>query len=732
MATVAALLSLDAASPATPQRPDPFAQLNPQQRAAVLHGNSPLLVLAGAGSGKTLTLAARVVRLVLDGADPQRLLLLTFSRRAAQEMVQRAGRLLHSALGLRATQAAPVLPWAGTFHAIGAHLLRQYAAPIGLSPNFSILDRSDAEDLLGLLRQQLGLADTRKPTHKRFPLKATCLAIYSRTVNRQLPLAQVLEEDFPWCADGHDALKTLFRAYANEKLDQHALDYDDLLLAWHQMLADPALCQHMAARFDHLLVDEYQDTNRLQASILQRLKPSGQGLTVVGDDAQAIYSFRGAEVGNILGFAQQYGPAACTITLDRNYRSTQPILDASNAVIALAAQRHPKQLWTDRASSQRALLVSVANEMDQARWVADTVLAQREDGLTLKQQAVLARTGHHTAALELELARRNIPFVKFGGLKFLEATHIKDVLSLLRWAQNPRHRLAGFRVAQLLPGMGPAHARRLVDALGHAADVPAALQAFLPPPNTQSEWTTLTLLMAKLHANTAYTAAAAATVQSPATAGWPDELAAVLAWYAPHLQRLHADTSAVRQLDLDQLQRLASGFSSRERFLTDLTLDPPEATSDQSGPPHRDEDYLILSTIHAAKGQEWDAVTVLNVVDGCMPADLATGSAAAVAEERRLLYVAMTRARQHLALMVPLRFHVSQQHHAGDRHLYGGLSRFIPPAVAALFERVAPSLPSTQAAPDLALLTAATDPPPWPNKAAPATGIGHQLRALWD
>ena len=730
MATVAALVPIDAPPcPASAPRADPFAQLNPQQRAAVQHGNSPLLVLAGAGSGKTLTLAARVARLVLDGADPQRLLLLTFSRRAAQEMVQRAGRLLHAALGLRATQAPPVLPWAGTFHAIGARLLRQYAAPIGLDPQFSILDRSDAEDLLGLLRQQLGLA----ATHKRFPLKATCLAIYSRTVNRQVPLQQVLAEDFPWCADGHDALKTLFRAYADEKLGQHALDYDDLLLAWHQMLEGAALCQHIAARFDHLLVDEYQDTNRLQASILQRLKPGGQGLTVVGDDAQAIYSFRAAEVGNILGFAQAYGAAASTITLERNYRSTQPILDASNAVIALAAQRHPKQLWTTRASSQRVLLVSVADEMDQARWVADQVLAQREGGLRLKQQAVLARTGHHTAALELELARRNIPFVKFGGLKFLEATHVKDVLSLLRWAQNPRHRLAGFRVAQLLPGMGPAHARRLVDVVGQATDAPTALQAFAPPPNARSEWQTLALLMASLHANTA----AAAAGQRRSATGWPDELATALAWYAPHLQRLHTDTATVRQLDLDQLQHLAAGFASRERFLTDLTLDPPEATSDQSGPPHQDEDYLILSTIHAAKGQEWDAVTVLNVVDGCMPADLATGSAAAVAEERRLLYVAMTRARQHLALMVPLRFHVSQQHHAGDRHLYGGLSRFIPPAVAALFERVGPGHPNTLASPGpalpaAALQAAATDVLPWPGDGALGTGIGRQLRAIWD
>jgi DNA helicase-2/ATP-dependent DNA helicase PcrA len=674
---------------------DPFANLNPQQQAAVAHGRAPLLVLAGAGSGKTLTLAARVARLVLDGADPNRLLLLTFSRRASQEMAQRAGRVLHQALGLRATQAPPVLPWAGTFHAIGARLLREYAPSIGLPEHFSIIDRGDAEDLMAWMRQQQGLAAMRK----RFPLKATCLSIYSRCVNRQVPLAEVLREDFPWCAEWHDDLKALFRAYAAEKLGQHTLDYDDLLLAWHQMLGDAGLAAHLGARFDQVLVDEYQDTNRLQAGILQRLKPDGCGLTVVGDDAQAIYSFRAAEVGNILGFAAQFGTAARVITLDRNYRSTQPILDASNAVIALAPERHAKTLWCDRPSAQRPLLVTVVDELAQARWVADHVLAQREGGLRLKQQAVLFRTGHHSAALELELARRNIPFVKFGGLKFLEAAHIKDFLAFLRWAQNPRCRLAGFRVAQLLPGFGPAQARRLLDAVAAAEQPAQAIQDFVPPAAGRVDWHALAALLAVLQTGQRTTAnPPASTAASTATkpdepaaqpVPWPGELDAVLAWYAPHLRRLYSEDAPVRQLDLDQLQRLAAGTPSRERFLTDLTLDPPEATSDESGPPLQDEDYLILSTIHSAKGQEWNAVTVLNVVDGCMPADLATGSAAAIAEERRLLYVAMTRAKQHLALIVPLRFHVSQQHHLGDRHLYGGLSRFIPPAVAALFERVA-------------------------------------------
>ena len=671
--------------------PDPFATLNEQQRAAVMHGDAPLLVLAGAGSGKTLTLAARVARLVLDGADPNRLLLLTFSRRAAQEMARRAGRLLHQALGLRATQGPPQLPWAGTFHAVGARLLREQAGAIGLAEDFGILDRGDAEDLIALVRQAQGWAATRT----RFPLKGTCLAIYSRTLNRQVPLAQVLQEDFPWCAAWHDELKALFRAYAAEKQAQHLLDYDDLLLAWHQMLADVGLAARLGERFAHVLVDEYQDTNRLQAAILQRLKPDGRGLTVVGDDAQSIYAFRAAEVGNILGFARQFGDAARTVLLERNYRSTQTILDASNAVIALAEQRHAKTLWTDRHGGERPRLVTVADEMDQARWVADSVLEQREQGLALKQQAVLFRTGHHSAALELELTRRNIPFVKFGGLKFLEAAHVKDLLAVLRWAQNPRGALAGFRVALLVPGIGPAAARRLLDAMAAAPDPSTALRAWVPPPAAVADWAALVDLLTALRSD---------------AVPWPAELDAVLAWYQPHLQRLHADDATVRLLDLEQLQRLAGAQGSRERFLTELTLDPPEATSDESGPPHLDEDYLILSTIHAAKGQEWNAVTILNVIDGCLPADLATGSAAAVAEERRLLYVAMTRAKQQLQLMVPLRFHVGQQHRLGDRHLYGALSRFIPPEVAHCFDRVGPSAVATADLGAAASLPRATQP----------------------
>ncbi len=660
-------------------RPDVFAALNPQQRDAVEHGldggaptaiPGPLLVIAGAGSGKTLTLASRVARLVLAGADPQRILLLTFSRRAAQEMQRRVGRLLHQALGFASTQRAPRLHWAGTFHAIGARLLREYAAQIGLAENFTIQDRGDSEDLMGLVRHDLDLAGTKN----RFPLKATCLAIYSRVLNSQAPLAEVLRDVFPWCLPWEDELKRLFRGFVAEKQHQCVLDYDDLLLYWSQMLQDDALAAHVSARFDHVLVDEYQDTNRLQAAILLALKPDGRGLTVVGDDAQSIYAFRAAELRNLLDFPQCFTPPARVVTLERNYRSTQPILAASNGVIELAAQRFGKQLWSDQASSQRPSLVTVADESAQAGWVADQVLRHREGGVALKAQAVLFRTSHHSAALELELTRRNIPFVKFGGLKFLEAAHVKDLLSVLRWAQNPRHRMAGLRVAQLVPGVGTASAKRLLDAMGGAADPATALQDFRPPRSAAADWPRL--------------AATLDTLRHPALR-WPADVSLAIEWYLPQLRRIH-DDAAIREGDLAQLARLAAGYASRESFLAELTLDPPEATSDESGPPLRDEDYLILSTIHSAKGQEWKAVYVLNVVDGCMPSDMATGNANEIEEERRLLYVAMTRARHHLHLLVPLRFYVTQQSEFGDRHLYGSRSRFIPASLATRFEMTGP------------------------------------------
>jgi len=681
-----------------------LAKLNAEQRRAVEHGGGsladapPLLIIAGAGSGKTNTLAHRVAHLIVSGADPRRLLLLTFSRRAAAEMQRRVERIAAQALDPNAAPVRDALAWSGTFHAIGARLLREYALDIGLNTAFTIHDREDSADLMNLVRHDLGLSKT----HKRFPMKGTCLAIYSRAVNAEAPLDAVLGRYFPWCAEWEAELRKLFAAYVEAKQKQNVLDYDDLLLYWAQMMAEGAMAQEVAARFDHVLVDEYQDTNRLQASILLALKPHGRGLTVVGDDAQSIYSFRAATVRNILDFARHFSPPASIVTLERNYRSTQTILAAANAVINLAPERFTKNLWSERASAERPHLVVVADDGAQTGYIVEQILANREAGIALKAQAVLFRAAQHSANLEIELTRRNIPFVKFGGLKFLEAAHIKDVLAFLRWTQNARDRVAGFRTAQLLPGVGPSTAARLLDCVAEAGDPARAVEEFKPPAAAAESWPEFAATIGLLRRN---------------AAGWPAEFDLVCRWYAPHLERMH-DDAAIRQADLAQLAQIAAGYPSRERFLTELTLDPPEATSDEAGAPLLDEDYLILSTIHSAKGQEWTSVFVLNTVDGCLPSDLSTGSTPEIEEERRLLYVAMTRAKDQLHLMVPQRFYTHNQRGSGDRHVYAQRTRFIPPAILSCFDNRTWPVANTASGSNTA-------------RARQPVDVGAKLRRMW-
>ena len=651
--------------------------LNREQRRAVEHGvrkknaapGTALLVIAGAGSGKTNTVAHRVAHLIVNGADPRRILLMTFSRRAAAEMTRRVERIARQVMGSSAGVMTEALTWAGTFHGIGARLLREYADQIGIAPAFTIHDREDSADLMNLVRHERGLSKTES----RFPTKGTCLAIYSRCINAELAIEEVVGMTFPWCSTWAAELKELFAAYVDAKQRQNVLDYDDLLLYWAQTLSDPGLADEIGDRFDHVLVDEYQDTNRLQAAIILALKPSGRGLTVVGDDAQSIYSFRAANVRNILDFPAQFSPAAEIITLERNYRSTQAILAATNGVIGLAAERFTMNLWTDRNSGARPRLVSVRDEADQARYIAERVLENRESGSRLKQQAVLFRASHHCGPLEVELTRRNIPFVKYGGLKFLDTAHVRDILALLRFVENPRDGIAGFRLMQLIPGIGPASAQEVLDHMMGAADPIRALLDMPSPSRAGDDWGTFVETVASLRAG---------------RSGWPAELVCARLWYEPHLERLHED-AITRRADLIQLEQIASGYPSRERFLTELTLDPPDATSDQSGVPLLDEDYLVLSTIHSAKGQEWKSVFVLNVVDGCIPSDLGAGTSAEIEEERRLLYVAMTRARDDLHLVVPQRFFTHGQNAQGDHHVYAPRSRFIPNELLGLFERMA-------------------------------------------
>ncbi len=650
--------------------------LNPEQRRAVCYGITegdssrcgPLLIIAGAGSGKTTTLASRVAHLIVNGADPSRILLLTFSRRAAGEMSRRVERIVAGTLGERHRPTGACVGWCGTFHAVGARLLRTMASRIELPGSFTIHDREDAADLMNLVRHDLGLSDKAS----RFPLKGTCLAIYSHAVNAGLPLAEILPRHFPWCAEHSAELSRLFDGYVEAKQSQGVLDYDDLLLYWAEMMSAEEVAGDVRGLFDHVLVDEYQDTNPLQSRILLNLVPDGRGLTAVGDDAQSIYGFRAASVRNILDLPRQFTPPAAVITLEQNYRSTVPILAASNAVIALAKERFSKDLRSDRISADKPRLVTVPDDVAQVGYIVERILANREAGIALKSQSVLFRTAHHSGMLEIELARRNIPFVKFGGLKFLEAAHVKDLVAILRWAENPRDRVVGFRVLQMLPGIGPQTAAKAFERVASGGTGFAPLAIFRPPAAAIADWPGFVGLLDQLNQR---------------SGSWPTDIEVVRTWFQPHLEARYSD-AAVRGGDLDQLVRIAATYPTRERFLTELTLDPPDATSDEAGAPLLDEDYLILSTIHSAKGQEWQTVFVLNVVDGCIPSDMSTGRAEDIEEERRLLYVAMTRAKDQLHLMVPQRFFVHQQARGGDRHLFASRTRFIPSSIATAFEAV--------------------------------------------
>jgi DNA helicase-2/ATP-dependent DNA helicase PcrA len=660
-----------------------LGSLNAPQRRAVTYGEAlpggkglragPLLIVAGAGTGKTNTLAHRVAHLAMSGVDPARILMLTFTRRAAIEMKRRANDIMREAFddklgGGKAAQISQRLTWAGTFHSIGNRLLRHYAKHVGLDPAFTVLDRSDAADLVDTVRTELGYSGKGQ----RFPRKDTCLSIYSYRVNTQKSLKETLESQHPWCANWEEDIGKLLRGYVERKSQYRVLDFDDLLLYWHAMMSEERIAKSVAAHFDHVLVDEYQDTNKLQGDILTGLKPDGQGVTVVGDDAQAIYSFRAAAVENILGFPDRFRPKAEVVTLAQNFRSSQSVLDAANALMADAPRQYRKHLLSMRGQGPRPKMVTVDDLPTQAEFVCTRVLAAREAGIPLKRQAVLFRTGAHSDVLEIELTKRKIPFVKYGGLKFLEAAHVKDLLSVLRWVDNPRNQLAAFRVLQLMPGMGPANAKKALDHFVANNYQWASFEKFEPPLDARMAWKKFNEIFGEL---------------ADPTREWRGQVTLAREWYRPQMERLYEHVH-MRIGDLDQLEHLSAQYPSRERFITELTLDPPQATSDLAGQAVNDEDYLVLSTVHSAKGMEWDNVYILNVVDGSFPNEFAN-KAELIEEERRLLYVAMTRARNELTCVVPLRFQITSQPKTSDGHVYGGRSRFLTEKLVKCFDELA-------------------------------------------
>ena len=601
-------------------------QLNPAQYDAATSLNGPLLVIAGAGTGKTRALVFRVARLVESGVDPANILLLTFTRRAAAEMLRRASQLLDG----RCERVS-----GGTFHSFANTVLRRHGMALGIPPSFTILDRGDSEDVVNLLRAQLGL-DKKE---KRFPRKQVIAEMFSMAVNKSRPLPELAESEYAHLLDFLPDLLELHERYAAYKHERHLLDYDDLLVKLRELLATrEEIRQRLSQQYRFIMVDEYQDTNALQADIVQLLAAAHDNVMVVGDDAQSIYSFRGADFRNIMDFPQRF-PSARVIKLEENYRSTQPILDVANVIISRAREGYAKQLFTAKHGGDTPLLAVAESEQFQSRFVCQRVLELREQGVPLPEIAVLFRSSFHSFDLEIELTRANIPFVKRGGFKFIETAHIKDVLAHLRVVANPRDAVSWHRVLLLLEGVGPRTSEELIAWIFAGADPAAQLESF-PKRSFATDLRALAGLLRRLAEET----------RKPA-----ELLGEVGKYYEPILKRVHREDYPKRQKDLEHFAAIALRYQSLQALLTDMALEPPtDSVGDVLAADQDDEGLLTLSTIHSAKGLEWHTVFILWAVEGRFPSFYNINSDEELEEERRLMYVAATRAKQHLYISYPV------------------------------------------------------------------------------
>ncbi|HEY7393737.1 MAG TPA: ATP-dependent helicase [Gemmatimonadaceae bacterium] len=653
---------------------DLIAELNHEQAAAAAHSDGPLLIIAGAGTGKTRTLVYRVAHLIERGVAPERILLLTFTRRAAHEMLSRAERLV----GSTSTRVH-----GGTFHATGYRLLRQFGPEAGLARDFSIMDQGDAEDLMQLARANLGFGRQEK----RFPKKETLHDIYSRHLNTERPVEDILEQEYPQFGEFARDIVRIYAEYTSRKAERNLVDYDDLLLFWALLLEQSAsLADRIAGLYDHILVDEYQDTNLLQARILRGMCRAHRNITVVGDDAQSVYSFRGASFRNILDFPKQF-PGTTVVALEQNYRSTQPILDATNTVISRAVERFTKSLWTQRVGTEAPWLVTARDEQQQTRFVVDRVLELHEEGIPLREIAVLVRAAYMSADLEIELSNRKIPFEKWGGLKFLEAAHVKDVLAFLRVLENPRDEVSWYRILMLMPGIGDITARAMMESMAERSWDPDGFSHFVPPARAMEAHKNLASLLRRLR------------TARREEGGIGEEIDEIRTLYDTILAERY-DRSEPRLADLDQLRVIAAGYPNRSAFLAALALEPPANTQDLAGAAEDEEDALVISTVHSAKGKEWDAVFVIWAVDGWFPSSRSLEDEEQLEEERRLMYVAMTRARNHLAVTYPLNVYATRR---GQDYSIDQLSRFVDRGVREKMQRVVPADGSGSAPVDPAL-----------------------------
>jgi len=601
-------------------------ELNAGQLAVAQAMDGPILVIAGAGSGKTRTLVYRVARLIESGIPPESILLLTFTRKASEEMLQRVGALIGARTG-RVT--------GGTFHSIANMLLRRYGRAIGLEPGFTILDRGDSEDVINLLRSQQGLNDKAR----RFPRKHTINEIFSKAANKLLPVEDVILGEFPQFTDEIEDLQTLCRAFKSYKQNRLLVDYDDLLVRLRELLdQDESVRRRVSEAYRYALVDEYQDTNALQGAIVRALAYVHDNVMAVGDDAQSIYGFRGATFRNIMDFPTLF-PGTRIFKLEENYRSTQPILTVANEIIALASEKYPKTLFTRKGDGPQPALVKAGDEHAQSRFVAQRILELREEGVPLDEIAVLFRSSFHAFDLEIELARRNIPFVKRGGFKFIETAHVKDILAHLRVVENPKDAVSWNRLLMLLDGVGPKKSRTLIDTmLNRDGDWLDGLKAAAERGAGALGLRELVRLLEDI----------GGASQTPA-----EQMNAVCCYYLPILKQQHDDYPK-RTKDLEHLATIAARYDALGAFLADVTLEPPDSTVLTTEEADRDEAKLVLSTIHSAKGLEWHTVFIIWALDGKFPSFYSLASDEDIEEERRLFYVAVTRAKQHLYLSYPV------------------------------------------------------------------------------
>lgn len=610
----------------TPSLKERFrTELNRAQYEAVFHDDGPLLVIAGAGSGKTRTLTYRAARLVDAGQAPESVLLLTFTRKAAAEMLQRASRLLDR----RCQQIA-----GGTFHAFANSMLKRYAAVLDFPNRFSIIDRPDAESLIGfVVKDKVDI-----PRFGAFPRKKTLADIFSKAANKDACLEDIIDAEYPHFLPYLEVLREIQDGYAAIKRQQAVMDYDDLLNnLWLLLDRHPDVRQRMNARYRHIMVDEYQDTNRVQARIVRHLAGDHHNIMVVGDDSQSIYSFRGADFRNIMEFPALF-PDAKIITLEENYRSVEPILELTNRLIDQAIEKYPKTLFSKRGGSLSPQLVHTGSENGQSRFVVDKIHQLTKEGVRLKDIAVLFRAGFHAFDLEVALTRDDIPYVKYGGFKFMESAHIKDLLAYLRVLCNPYDRLSWFRILLLEDKIGPKSAQTIYDRILQRSD---GLRGFLEDDAKACQKPGIRRLKALM-----------AAIDDP-------DLAPVrrgeqaLAHYHPILTQRH-DDHPKRQRDLEQLLSILETYERLEPFLEDMTLEPPTTTvSGAFGAVDDQTDHLVLSTVHSAKGLEWHTVFILWALDGRFPSFMASENDGQLDEELRLMYVASTRAREQLYFMCP-------------------------------------------------------------------------------